>query len=81
MMSMTSSLEVFHALVDLPCMTGALEVSEKMKNVDFSAVSMSSVDQEPTNAMEAFRNAMYRPMFNFFTRSEGGHGDTINRYT
>ena len=79
MMSETTSLEVFHTLIDLPCMTAALEVLEKYKNVDLSTLTALTSDLEPATSAEAFRNAMYRPMFNFFTRAEGGHGDTINR--
>ena len=53
---------------------------DKHKNVDLSALTTLASDLEPATSAEAFRNAMYRPMFNFFTRAEGGHGDTINRY-
>lgn len=78
MMSQGTSLEVFHSLIDLPCMTVALEVTEKSKNLDFTALP-AMTEQEPVRAVDAFKNAMFRPMFNFFTRAEGGHGDTINR--
>ena len=53
---------------------------EKTKNMDFTAVPVVT-ELEPTRALDAFKNAMFRPMFNFFTRAEGGHGDTINRYS
>jgi AP-5 complex subunit zeta-1 len=78
MMSQVTSLEVFHALIDLPCMTVSLDIMEKTKHMDFTTVA-AVTEQEPTRAMDAFKNAMFRPMFNFFTRAEGGHGDTINR--
>ncbi|XP_045212843.2 AP-5 complex subunit zeta-1-like [Mercenaria mercenaria] len=78
MMSQVTSLEVFHALIDLPCMIIALEIMKKTKHMDFTAVPVVT-DLEPTRALDAFKNAMFRPMFNFFTRAEGGHGDTINR--
>lgn len=79
MMSETTSLEVFHSLIDLPCVTVALEITEKMKNVEFTSVAIAASDQDPTTALEAFKNPMFRPMFNFFTRAESGHGDTISR--
>lgn len=78
MMSSVTSLEVFHTLIDLPCVTVALEVMEKTKNLDFTALP-ATTEQEPVRAIDAFKNAMFRPMFNFFTRAEGGHGDTINK--
>ncbi|KAL4240767.1 AP-5 complex subunit zeta-1 [Mactra antiquata] len=78
MMSSVTSLEVFHALIDLPCMSVSLDIIERTKTLDFTSAPVMT-DMEPTKAMDAFRNAMFRPMFNFFTRAEGGHGDTINR--
>ena len=79
MMSPVTSLEIFHTLVDLPCTTAALEVMERYKNVDLATLPSVVVDSSPSSSAEAFRSAMFRPMFNFFTRAEGGHGDTINR--
>ena len=79
MMSPTTALEVFHTLIDLPCMTASLEVIEKYKNIDLSAFTGMTSDFDPANSADAFKNAMFRPMFNFFTRAEGGHGDTVNR--
>jgi len=68
-------------LLDLPCMTIALEVTEKFKNKGDTSVTPAPnmSDTEPNNSTDAFQHFLYRPMFNFFTRVEGGHGDTINR--
>lgn len=63
-------------LLDLPCVTVALEITERCKK---SEVQTLSTEAEPTSSLSAFQSALYRPMFNFFTRVEGGHGDTINR--
>ncbi|KAK3580715.1 hypothetical protein CHS0354_005718 [Potamilus streckersoni] len=80
MLSPTTAMEIFHALLDLPCMTASLEVIDKVKVIDpTSTTSPTSVDLEPTNSVDAFKSLLFRPMFNFFTRVEGGHGDTINR--
>ncbi|KAL3877708.1 hypothetical protein ACJMK2_035374 [Sinanodonta woodiana] len=81
MLSPATAMEIFHALLDLPCMTASLEVVDKVKVVDpTSTTSPIGVDHEPTNSADAFKSPLFRPMFNFFTRVEGGHGDTINRY-
>ena len=80
MTTSSTALEVFHSLLDLPCMTAALHVADKMKNVDFTDMAAMNTSQEPASSTEAFKNAGYRAMFNFFTRAEGGHGDTINRF-
>ncbi|XP_048758954.1 AP-5 complex subunit zeta-1-like [Ostrea edulis] len=76
LMSPTTATEVFHMLLDLPCVTIALEVTERCKK---SEAQTLSTEMEPTSSLSAFQSALYRPMFNFFTRVEGGHGDTINR--
>lgn len=79
LMSPTTAIEVFHALLDLPCMTASLEITEKSKKGDTTPVPMATGKDEPSSSVEAFYHPFYRPMFNFFTRVEGGHGDTINR--
>ena len=70
-------LQVFHSILDLPCVTIALEVTDKCRKAENPTIVS---DTDPTSSVEAFYNLLYRPMFNFFTRVEGGHGDTINRY-
>lgn len=61
-------------------MTASLEITEKNKKGDTTPVPMATgKDGEPSTSVEAFNHPFYRPMFNFFTRGEGGHGDTINR--
>ncbi|XP_071129723.1 AP-5 complex subunit zeta-1-like isoform X2 [Mytilus edulis] len=75
LMSPTSSIEIFHILLDLPCITICLDVIEKCNTEDVATVP----ETEPNSSMEAYQHPFYRPMFLFFTRSEGGQGDTINR--
>ncbi|VDH89838.1 AP-5 complex subunit zeta-1 [Mytilus galloprovincialis] len=67
--------EIFHILLDLPCITICLDVIEKCNTEDVPTVP----ETEPNSSMEAYQHPFYRPMFLFFTRSEGGQGDTINR--
>ncbi|XP_060083667.1 AP-5 complex subunit zeta-1-like [Ylistrum balloti] len=76
LMSSSTALEVLHVLLDLPCMTIALEVTNHW---DGKGEALSQSDTDPTSSTEAFQHIFFRPMFNFFTRVEGGHGDTINR--
>ncbi|GFS11161.1 adaptor-related protein complex 5, zeta 1 subunit [Elysia marginata] len=75
-MNYETSVEIFHLLLDLPCVTASLEVMEKAKKVE---VSTQSADSEPANAIEAFHNVRYKPLFLYMTRSKGGQGDTIDR--
>ena len=72
---MVMYFQIFHTLLDLPCLTATLELSR---------VSLPS-DQVPPygggegNSLEAFRNPVNKPFFNFILRNEGGRGDTIDR--
>ncbi|KAK7507173.1 hypothetical protein BaRGS_00001108 [Batillaria attramentaria] len=79
MMSPTTSLEIFHTLLDLPCLTAALEVSEKSKKPDTGATNGQNTNVEPASSAEAFHTPRYKPLFSFICRSEGGQGDTINK--
>ncbi|XP_041362987.1 AP-5 complex subunit zeta-1-like isoform X2 [Gigantopelta aegis] len=79
-MSPTTSMEIFHTLLDLPCMTAALEILEKVpKTESQTSVTSSLGDVEVSVSTGASQNPLYRPLFNFITRAEGGCGDTISR--
>ncbi|KAK3767544.1 hypothetical protein RRG08_003976 [Elysia crispata] len=75
-MNFETSIEIFHLLLDLPCITASLEVMEKAKKME---ASTQSVDSQPANSVEAFHNVRYKPLFLYITRSKGGQGDTIDR--
>ncbi|XP_033755638.1 AP-5 complex subunit zeta-1-like [Pecten maximus] len=76
LMSPSTALEILHVLLDLPCMTIALEITERLGG---KGEALTQSDTDPITSVDAFHHLFYRPMFNFFTRVEGGHGDTINR--
>ncbi|RUS79594.1 hypothetical protein EGW08_012642 [Elysia chlorotica] len=75
-MNLETSVEIFHLLLDLPCITASLEVMDKANKIE---TSTQSLDSEPVNSVEAFHNARYKPLFLYITRSKGGQGDTIDR--
>lgn len=50
-----------------------------MENCNTDDISIVP-ETEPNNSMEAYQHPFYRPMFLFFTRGEGGKGETINRF-
>ncbi|XP_076452944.1 AP-5 complex subunit zeta-1-like [Babylonia areolata] len=78
MMSPTTALEVLHTLLDLPCMTAALEVMERAKKVEPFSVNQGT-GMEPANCVDAFHTPRFKPLFNFVCRTHAGQGDTINR--
>ncbi|XP_064653318.1 AP-5 complex subunit zeta-1-like [Lineus longissimus] len=65
LMAPTAAIEVLHTLLDLPCLSAALEIGLKTCNIP--------------KVMESYQNPKYKPWFNFILRNEGGHGDTVDR--
>ncbi|BFZ06820.1 hypothetical protein BsWGS_09859 [Bradybaena similaris] len=76
MMNAETSIEIFHLLLDLPCMTAALEVMERARMTEPLTMEF---DSEPTSSLEAFYSPRFRPLFSYITRCESGQGDTIDR--
>ena len=76
-----SKFQIFHTLLDLPCMSAALELLEKVRKTE-SQLSVTSQlgDVEVSVSAGAVQNPLYRPLFNFITRAEAGCGDTVSRW-
>lgn len=70
--------QVFHALLDLPCICAALVVSERAQKGD-STPAQTPAPRGELTSLEAYRDPLYNLMFKFVMRSEGGCGDTISR--
>eukprot|EP00061_Rhincodon_typus_P014047 g40828.t1 len=86
-----TSLEILHSLLDLPCLTAALEAQlsltqellcfESFRSQTSVASEKMITDQnrKTLNSAEAFQNLHYRSMFLYILRVEAGAGDTIDR--
>ena len=74
--SETTIFEVFHSLLDLPCLTATLQAHY--------ILSLHSHTVEPglypqyASCLAAFQDTTHRLMFGHFLRSENGKGDTID---
>ncbi|CAI9722421.1 AP-5 complex subunit zeta-1-like [Octopus vulgaris] len=73
MITQSTALEVFHRLLELPCLTALLEASEKLKKGDVNSIEPDS------SSVQALQKSAYNPLFNFIMSPDSGHGDTINR--
>ncbi|RMX54680.1 hypothetical protein pdam_00009343 [Pocillopora damicornis] len=75
MLNENTAVEMFHTLLDLPCLSAALCTSWATKaranSGDKMVFSQSSVDY--------FLEPEYKPLFSFIMRLEAGQGDTIDR--
>ncbi|XP_077993899.1 AP-5 complex subunit zeta-1-like [Glandiceps talaboti] len=79
MVSPNTAIEVFHTLVDLPCMTAALEVMQRASRFDLSSPMGGELLIVPGGSIEAYLTPINKPLFHFITRAKAGHGDTIDR--
>ncbi|XP_028395174.1 AP-5 complex subunit zeta-1-like [Dendronephthya gigantea] len=74
MISRKTYIEIFHFLLDLPCLSAALETMKqalKRNSTESSTVFRKSV--------EAYENVKYKPLFTFILRQESGIADTIDK--
>ncbi|XP_048576058.1 AP-5 complex subunit zeta-1 isoform X2 [Nematostella vectensis] len=74
MMSEDSAVEVFHSLLDLPCLSAAMCTSWNAR-----AKSSSDVPSTKLTSADSFLDSKYKPLFSFILRPEAGHGDTISK--
>ncbi|XP_043567843.1 AP-5 complex subunit zeta-1 isoform X2 [Chiloscyllium plagiosum] len=74
-----TSLEILHSLLDLPCLTAALEAQLRSQSSLASEKMITDQNRKALNSAEAFQNQYYRSMFSYILRVEAGAGDTIDR--
>jgi AP-5 complex subunit zeta-1 len=74
-----TALEILHSLCDLPCLSAALEANNRVNIVDKRTADYSQQLGLGSNVVTAIQQQQHRPLLWFIVRSEGGHGDTINR--
>ncbi|XP_066545030.1 AP-5 complex subunit zeta-1 isoform X2 [Amia ocellicauda] len=74
-----TAIEILHSLLDLPCLTAALDI--QLRSASSQPSERLLLDQSATvsSSMEAFRHPWYRGMFMYILRPEAGTGDTIDR--
>ncbi|XP_042196896.1 AP-5 complex subunit zeta-1 isoform X2 [Callorhinchus milii] len=72
-----TAIEMLHSLLDLPCLTVALDA--QLRSVSSVSEKGTDTSRKPTNCTEALRHPHYRSMFMYILRPEAGTGDTIDR--
>ncbi|KAI4884035.1 hypothetical protein NFI96_019550, partial [Prochilodus magdalenae] len=75
-----TAIELFHSLLDLPCLAAALDLQHR--SACYPAQDRVVWDQQGTkiaSSLDAFRQPSYRGLFLYILRPEAGTGDTIDR--
>ncbi|XP_078521138.1 AP-5 complex subunit zeta-1 [Lissotriton helveticus] len=70
-----TAIEILHLLLDLPCLTAALDIQLRSSPTTEKAMGASSLP--PANSMEAFGHPFYKSLFRYLLRCENWNGDVI----
>ncbi|XP_072205717.1 AP-5 complex subunit zeta-1 isoform X2 [Excalfactoria chinensis] len=65
-----TAIEIFHLLLDLPCLTAALDVQMRSSSLPSSERAACDPAVKPAACLEAFRNPLYRSAFQYLLRVE-----------
>ncbi|XP_048177154.1 AP-5 complex subunit zeta-1 [Corvus hawaiiensis] len=70
-----TAIEIFHLLLDLPCLTAALDIQLRAAALPASEKSSSDPAGKPARCLEAFRHPVYKSMFQYLLRTESAPED------
>ncbi|XP_047917457.2 AP-5 complex subunit zeta-1 isoform X1 [Anser cygnoides] len=72
-----TAIEIFHLLLDLPCLTAALDV--QMRSTSASERASCDPAVKPATCLEAFRHPLYKSAFQYLLRIESAPEDPPER--
>uniref|UniRef100_A0A8C5S3Y5 Adaptor related protein complex 5 subunit zeta 1 n=1 Tax=Laticauda laticaudata TaxID=8630 RepID=A0A8C5S3Y5_LATLA len=75
LLSPQNALEMFHLLLDLPCLTAALDTQLRSVLTPLSERSTIDPSSKPVSCLEALRHPQYRGLFHYLLRVESTPGD------
>ncbi|XP_041893503.1 AP-5 complex subunit zeta-1 [Corvus kubaryi] len=70
-----TAIEIIHLLLDLPCLTAALDIQLRAAALPASEKSSSDPAGKPARCLEAFRHPVYKSMFQYLLRTESAPED------
>ncbi|NXC75983.1 AP5Z1 protein, partial [Anhinga anhinga] len=74
-----TAIEIFHLLLDLPCLTAALDVQLRSTTLPTSERAASDPAVKPATCLEAFRHPLYKSMFQYLLRTTSTPEDAPER--
>ncbi|XP_074696379.1 AP-5 complex subunit zeta-1 [Strix aluco] len=75
----STAVEIFHLLLDLPCLTAALDVQLRSAALSTSERAASDPAVKPATCLEAFRHPLYKNMFQYLLRTKSAPEDALER--
>uniref|UniRef100_A0A8D2QDV6 Adaptor related protein complex 5 subunit zeta 1 n=1 Tax=Zonotrichia albicollis TaxID=44394 RepID=A0A8D2QDV6_ZONAL len=70
-----TATEIFHLLLDLPCLTAALDIQLRAAALPVSEKAGADPAGKPATCLEAFHHPLYRSMFQYLLRSRAAPED------
>ncbi|NXE50727.1 AP5Z1 protein, partial [Casuarius casuarius] len=74
-----TAIEIFHLLLDLPCLTAALDIQLRSTSLPASEKAACDPAVKPATCLEAFRHPLYKSMFQYLLRVEAAPEDSPER--
>ncbi|NWV47381.1 AP5Z1 protein, partial [Daphoenositta chrysoptera] len=71
----STAIEIFHLLLDLPCLTAALDVQLRAAALPASEKAGGDPAGKPATSLEAFRHPLYKSTFQYLLRSKSAPED------
>ncbi|NWU78926.1 AP5Z1 protein, partial [Onychorhynchus coronatus] len=71
-----TAIEIFHLLLDLPCLTAALDIQLRAAALPTSEKATSDPAVKPATCLEAFRHPLYKSTFQHLLRTRSAPEDT-----
>ncbi|NWT62494.1 AP5Z1 protein, partial [Erythrocercus mccallii] len=70
-----TTIELFHLLLDLPCLTAALDIQLRAAALPASEKAGGDPPGKPATCLEAFRHPLYKSMFQYLLRTQSAPQD------
>ncbi|NXH89614.1 AP5Z1 protein, partial [Edolisoma coerulescens] len=70
-----TAIEIFHLLLDLPCLTAALDIQLRAAALPASEKAGSDPAGKPASCLEAFRHPLYKSLFQYLLRTKSAPED------
>ncbi|XP_051638510.1 AP-5 complex subunit zeta-1 isoform X2 [Manacus candei] len=72
----STAIEIFHLLLDLPCLTAALDIQLRAAALPTSEKATSDPAVKPATCLEAFRHPLYKSTFQHLLRTRSAPEDS-----